>query len=155
VFVAGQAAAAEFHHDAWRAYQEHVRAHPEAADHLVREWHERFFHRPVEAARIAPCVEELRRGVPPPLALSHFLATPEYYEKCGGSVERFVQSLFLDIVGRQPTRVEYNYWLNRFYHEQRGDVAYALVTRYPPAWIAPTPPAEVYEYRPPIVQYHR
>jgi hypothetical protein len=93
--------------------------------------------------------------VEPPLALSHFLATPEYFEKCGGSTERFVQTLFLDVVGRQPTPVEYNYWLGRFYHEHRGDVAYALVTRYPPAWVAPAPPVEVYEYRAPVVSYRR
>ena len=37
-------ARAEFHPEARRAYEEHWRAHPEHAEQMIRQWHQRLFH---------------------------------------------------------------------------------------------------------------
>jgi hypothetical protein len=147
---------AQIHPEARRAQEEHWRAHPEHPDKLVRLWHERFFHGAPAEPWIARWVDELHRGVEPCLAVAHMLATQEYFARCGNKLEVYVRTMFLEVVGRAPTPQEYDFWLRRFYHEDRATVAYDLMTRYPPAWVMEeTPPAEAYEYRAPIVPYRR
>jgi hypothetical protein len=148
--------AEEFHHDAWRAYHEHWRSHPEEAEHLARAWHERFFHGPVEVTRINGWAQELRRGVDPHVTISHVLGGPEYYTRCGGTAEKYVHTVFTEVVGRAPTPAEHAYWAQRLYHESRAEMALALLNRYPPTWVLPSAPVvEVHEYRPPVVIYRR
>jgi hypothetical protein len=149
-------ARAEFHPDAHRVHEEHWRGHPEQPDHLVEFWHQRFFHRAPAGTWLGHWVEELHRGIAPELAVAEILASPEYYAQCGGKVEGFVRAVFLEVVGRAPTRTEYDFWLRRFYHEDRTQVAHDLILRYPPAWVIGEPaPAPTYEYRAPVVRYHR
>ena len=160
-----------------RAHEEHWRTHPERPEDLVRFWHQRLFHREIAPALRDRWVVELRRGIAAPVALAHILAGPEYYVQVGSRPEAWVRNTFVQIVGREPTQAEFQFWLDRLYHEDRDQVAYEMVTRYPPAWInqapvvvAPAPvvttrvvpapvivpaPVEVYEYRRPIIRYHR
>ena len=120
---------AQFHHEeARRVHEEHWRGHPEHPDVLVRAWHERFFHGvPLGDPWLHRWTEELEHGVEPCLAVAHMLATPEYFARCGNKLEVYVRTLFLETVGRAPTPAEYDFWLRRFYHEDRATVAYALM----------------------------
>jgi hypothetical protein len=149
-------AKAFFHPDAHAAHDEHWRGHPEHPERLVQVWHDRFFRNLPPGPWIAHWVEELRRGLAPELAVAQILASPEYYIRCGNTLEAYVRALFAEVVGRPPTSAEYDFWLRRFYHEDRVNVAHDLILRYPPAWVTQEPvPVETYEYRAPIVQYHR
>ena len=150
-------ASAEFHPEARRAHEEHWRGHPEHPDRPVQLWHERFFHCAPPGAWLGRRVDELKRGIAPEIAVAEILASPEYWVRCGGKLETFVQTMFLDVVGRPPSPQEYDFWLRRFYHEDRGRVTQDLIARYPPAWIArkrprPCPPTNT---RAPIVGYRR
>jgi hypothetical protein len=83
---------------------------------------------------------------------------PEYYAKDGNAPDGFIHRLYRDLLGREPTAAELAFWMRRMYHEERSDVAYDFLMRYPQSWQAspalaapPTVavPAEVdrYEYR--------
>lgn len=148
---------AEFHPDARRAYEEHWRSHPEHADAMVRQWHQRLFHREVPAHLLTRWAEELRRGIAAPLAVAHILGSAEFYLTCGSTPEGFVRTTFQEIVGRRPTEPEFHFWVTRLYHSDRAVVAQEMVTRYPPPWIAEEPAAVVptYEYRTPVATYRR
>jgi hypothetical protein len=153
--LTGSPAVAQFHPEARRAYEEHWRAHPEHPEDLVRRWHKRLFHREIEAPFLGRWVAELKRGVEAPLALSHILGSPEYYVTVGSTPEGFIRRTFVEVVGRPPTESEFQFWLRRLYHEGRAEVAYEMVTRYPPAWVVEEPPVvEKYEYRRPVLHYH-
>src|ERR1700722_1397754 len=150
LFLTSATAAPPYYPDAHRAYEEHWRAHPEHADEMVRLWHTRLFHREIAPPLLARWTEELKRGVECPLALAHVLASPEDYVSIGSTPDGFVRKTFVEIVRRLPTEAEFHFWRDRMYHADRSQVAYELVTRYPPAWaMEVAAPREVYEYRPP------
>jgi hypothetical protein len=149
------ATALAFHPDAHVAHEEHWRGHPEHPERLVQVWHDRFFRTLPPGPWIAHWVEELRRGLAPELAAAQILASPEYYVRFGNRLDAYVRGLFLEVVGRPPTPAEYDFWLRRFYHEDRAQVAHDLILRYPPMWMAEPAPVETFEYRAPIVQYRR
>jgi len=154
--VTAAPAVAQFHPEAHRAYEEHMRAHPEHPEDLVRLWHSHLFHREIAPPLLERWTVELRRGVAAPLALAHVLASPEYYVTVGSTPEGFVRRTFVEVVGRPPTESEFHFWLNRLYHADRSEVAYEMVTRYPPAWATVAPgQVEEYEYRRPDYRYQR
>lgn len=154
LFLTAAPALAQFHPEVHRAYEAHWRAHPEHPEQLARLWHERLFRRNIPAPLLDRCLGELRRGIEAPLALAHVLGSAEYYATVGGTAEGFVRRTFIEIVGRPPTEAEFRFWLQRLYHSDRSDVAYEMVTRYPPSWaVEEAAPVETYEYRRPVVVY--
>ena len=154
LFLTASTAPGEFHPEARRAYNEYWRGHPEHANEMVRLWHQRLFHREIGAPLLDRWARELREGVTATVAFTHILASPEYYTSCGGRPEGFVRNTFVEIVGRQPTPAEFQFWVNRLIHTNRDVVASEIVARYPPAWVN-EPPVEHYEYRPPPPPYRR
>lgn len=144
--------AAQVRHDARRAYQEHWQAHPEHAEQMIRQWHDRLFHHPIEGPLLARWLHEIREGIAAPLAIAHILASQEYYVSIGSTPEGYIRTTFMEIVGRRPTEAEYRFWLARLYHSNREVVAQEQVTRYPPTWVEEEPVPQ-YEYRRPVVSY--
>jgi hypothetical protein len=86
--------------------------------------------------------------------LTQILACDEYYQRRGrGDDYRYVQALFADVAGRQPTRREADYWVRRLRLGPEGmdgrlPVAAELLQRYPPDLTALSAP-EDYPYRRP------
>ena len=83
--------------------------------------------------------------------LAGVVSCDEYYNRAGGDDSRYIQKLFRDVVGRQPSQREADYWVRRLQNEPPGmdgrtDVAFALLRRYPPNL---TPPQPVPDYRRP------
>ena len=115
------------------------------AQAIVSEWYSRFLHRPIDGA--AGWEQALDQGQNPDKLLSGILGSNEYYLRAGGTDPGFVQTLFVDVNGRQPTQPEYALWLNQLIqlessvpaYEVRDDVAYAMLLRYPQNWIAVAP----------------
>src|ERR1019366_3856763 len=70
-----------------------------------------------------------------------------YYTRCGATPEGYVQTLFTDVNGRPPSRAENEYWGGRLLraggrapdYEERVDLAYALLARYPQTWQGAAP----------------
>jgi hypothetical protein len=132
------------------------------AESLVDSWYARFLNRQRDPCA-AVWIGAIRQGQSPASVLAQILASQEYYDKSRDTPEGFIQTLYLDVTGRQPTPQEFNYWMQRLNTSDRTDVAYHLLVRYPQGWqgaapvYAPPPQpgytfAPHYEYRRPI--YH-
>jgi hypothetical protein len=146
----------EPHPEVRKAFNLHWMSHPEHPEQVARMWHDRLFHGRVEAPLLARILNDLRRGVEAPIALAAMLASPEFYISVGSSYDAWVRRTFLELCGRPPTDAEYRFWYERMHHADRAQVAHEMVQRYPPAWaMTPAAPVEHYEYRPPVVTYHR
>ena len=105
----------------------------------------------------------------PDRILAGILGSDEYYLRSGGTPQGYVQTLFTDVNGRQPTAAEYGFWVNRLVQvggaapdfEQRVDLAYEMLARYPQNWqgaattcVAPTYVAPTIVV-PPVYNYGR
>ena len=64
--------------------------------------------------------------------LSVLLADHEYYQNAGGTPEGWLETLFQDLAGREPTNREYRYWLRRLEDETYQEVAYKLLRKFRP-----------------------
>jgi len=136
------------------------------AQQLVDQWYQRFLNRQRDAWA-AVWVDALRTGQPPEAVLSKILSSQEYYDKAGGTPEGFVQTLYIDLVGREPTPREVQFWASRLNQVDRDEVAYQVLTRHPGSWqggvqesYAPAeegydPYPSRYDYRPPRYRYRR
>jgi hypothetical protein len=100
---------------------------------LVTDWYNRYLGRYPDLGA-AGWVEELRRGRSPQQVLSAILGSDEYYTRAGRTPEGFLQLLFQDVVGRPPSRREFDALLRRAWAGRRNDVAYSLLLRYPQGW---------------------
>src|SRR5262245_59977618 len=94
----------------------------------------------------------LDAGEAPELVLSGILGSDEYYRRAGSTPRGFVQRLFRDVTGRAPSAREVSYWAGRMRFDTRDDVAYEVLTRYPPTYGKVTV-ERTYEYRRPYYPY--
>jgi hypothetical protein len=148
----------QFYPEARQAYGAQSYGYHDQPEDLVRAWYQKYLNREVDAVGYQAWVSGLRSGTSPEMTLAGILSSDEYYLKGGNTPEGYIQTLFQDLTGRPPTPGEQDYWLRRLYHEQRVDIAYAMVTRYPQTWGAAPRPGErheIYEYRRPIWRYRR
>jgi Domain of unknown function (DUF4214) len=130
-------------------------ANPDDLQNQVANWYRRFLNREPDPGGLATWVEGLRSGNSPERTLASILGSPEYYAKSGNTPDGFIHTLYRDLLGREPTESEFAFWLRRMYHQDRTDVAYAFLMRYPQSWqsspaIAEPPDAGLYEYRRPF-----
>jgi hypothetical protein len=114
-------------------------AYPENPATLIRSWYRQFLNRDADPSGLTTWTNTLRSGSSPDFTLAQIVGSDEYYAKAGSTPEGFVRTVFLDLTGRAPTYDEMPYWLRRLTFEDRRDVAYALLQRYPQSWR--TPPA--------------
>ncbi len=103
-------------------------ANPDRSEDLVRSWYQKYLHREPDP-QWAVWVDAVRNGQEPNAVLASILGSQEYYDKAGGTPERFVQTLYRDVTGRPPTRGEMEYWVRRANDRDRTDVAYGVLTR--------------------------
>jgi len=100
----------------------------------VRNWYQHYLNREPDQSGLVAWTDSLRSGNHPALVLASILGSDEYFAKAGNTREGFVRTLFLDVAGREPTRRELGYWVNRLSVETNRDVAYAFLLNYPAAW---------------------
>jgi hypothetical protein len=117
---------------AWSQYPYTPRgvSNPQA---VVSFWYRRYLHRNPDAGA-AGWANMLRGGQSPQAVLSAILASDEYYLAAGGTPPSLVRTLFFDLVGREPTPQEFNYWGRRLQYQRRSDVVYQLLLRHPQTW---------------------
>jgi hypothetical protein len=87
----------------------------------VRGWYERFLGREPEPEGWRNWATALTQQSPNEV-LAGILASGEYYERQGGTPDRFISGLYSDLLGRQPAEHEVRSWLRRLAIE-RGDRA--------------------------------
>jgi hypothetical protein len=135
---------------------------------VVADWYNRYLHRAMGAEAVG-WAQDLDQGQDPTKLLAGILGSDEYYIRCGSTIQGYISTLFADVTGRQATAAEYNFWLNRLAqiggaapdYEQRLDVAYEMLMRYPQGWqgAAPTYVAPTYVAPtvivPPVYNYGR
>jgi hypothetical protein len=132
----------------------------------VAAWYTQFLHRGYDAGGLG-WASALDQGQSPDKVLASILGGDEYYLRTGAP-QGYVQTLFTDLLGRQPTPEEYGFWVNRLAqvggaapdYEQRVDLAYEFLVRYlqneafvPPVVVAPVVAPTVVV--PPVINYGR
>ncbi|HEV3446786.1 MAG TPA: DUF4214 domain-containing protein [Gemmataceae bacterium] len=104
-------------------HEAHRRAFPENPENLVRTWYEKYLNREPDPDGLSTWVGALVSGQSPESVLAGILNSDEYYIRAGNTPDGFIQKLFTDVVGRQPTPRELDYWMNRLYQSGRQDTA--------------------------------
>jgi hypothetical protein len=104
--------------------------HRPSAVALVKSWYRQYLHREAEPAGLQGWVSVVRQGHDPRYLLSVFLADREYFQNAGGTAEGWIESLFNDLAGREPTDREYRYWMGRLENQTYQEVAYALLGKF-------------------------
>jgi hypothetical protein len=66
----------------------------------------------------------------------------------GSTAQGYIEGLFRDVLGRQPTPAELDFWSRRMYTEDRRTIAYELLTQNPGAGVVVTPAAPPVVVRP-------
>jgi len=131
----------------------------DGAEQMVQDWYRRFLGRAADPQASA-WIEAIRQGQAPEAVLAQIVGSSEYYMRAGGTPDRFVRRLYLDLTGRPPSPRETQFWLNSLYQSDRQDVAYQMLQRYPQGWgggayqpgIYSTTPE--YDYRRPYYRYY-
>jgi hypothetical protein len=101
---------------------------------LVDSWYRTYLGRPADSG-LTYWVNHLQQGDPPDSVLAGILGSDEYYKRGGGTPDGFVSLLFRDIVKRQPSPSEMDFWVRRQYTEDRQSVADEILTQNPGVWV--------------------
>ena len=102
----------------------------DAPEQMVEQWYRQFLGRRADP-QSSVWVEQLRSGQPPEGVLAQILGSTEYYNRAGGSPDRFVAQLHRDLTGRPIAQREIAFWVNQLYRMDRNDLAYQMTMRYP------------------------
>jgi hypothetical protein len=79
----------------------------------VDQWYRQYLGRSVDQGGLDRWANELRDGAPWQEVLGGILGSREYYRLKGGSYSRYVQGLYLDVLGRPASRLEMRMDLER------------------------------------------
>src|SRR5438105_3911882 len=79
----------------------------------VDQWYRQYLGRAVDQSGLDRWANELRDGTPWQEVLGGILGSQEYFRLKGGTYSRYVQGLYLDVLGRAPTRLEMRRSLDR------------------------------------------
>jgi hypothetical protein len=101
---------------------------------LVDSWYRAYLGRTaLNDPGSAGWIDLLRRGSPPASVLAGILGSPEYFNRVGGTMPAFINAIYRDVVGRQPTPGELRFWLRRAYTQSRRDIANEILAQNPGA----------------------
>ena len=121
---------------------------------MVDSWYRRYLRRPMEPAAEG-WVQLLENGTSPLMVQAQILGSDEYYRRAGGTPRAFVYRLFRDVVGRRPTREEMDRYARMLRSYSAQDVAYRVLSRYPPDYGDEEEDSPRYEYRRSFDSYRR
>jgi hypothetical protein len=116
----------------------------------VASWYQAYLGRTTDPGSYI-WVDQLARGASPEEVQAGIVGSDEYYNRAGGTPQAFIQALFRDALGRQPTPGEMDFWLRRWYLEQRKDIAYEVMTQNPGSGILAAPAPTVVTPPSPII----
>jgi len=120
---------------------------------LVDYWYRMYLGRAPDASGLATWTSDLNQGQSPDDVLATILGSDEYYARAGSTPEGYMRQLFHDILKREPTPSELDFWVRRMYLEDRKTIADEILTQNPGVWVGSTnvttPPAVV--TTPPVV----
>jgi hypothetical protein len=129
-------------------YDANAGAYAQDPGSLVSFWYQKYLSRVVDPSGLAGWTQQLMRSAPASV-LASILSSQEYYARAGCTPDGFVRTLFMDVLGRQPTPQEYNWAMGHFVFgassRERTRIARDLLNRYPQAIFpsfaaAPAPP---------------
>jgi hypothetical protein len=106
---------------------------------LVDYWYRTYLGRPADSG-ITYWVNHLAQGDSPDSVLAGLLASDEYYKRAGGTPQGFITLLHRDIIKRDPSPAEMDFWVRRMYTEDRQGVADDILTQNPGVWVGAGPP---------------
>jgi hypothetical protein len=131
---------------------------------LVDYWYRTYLGRPADSG-ITFWVNHLEQGDSTDSVLAGILGSDEYYKRGGGTPEGFISLLFRDVVKRQPSPSDLDFWVRRMYTEDRQSVADEILRQNPGVWVgagttAAVPSAPPVIYNPgvivtPGIEYNR
>jgi hypothetical protein len=148
---------------------------PDQAASLVETWYQAYLGRSaLNDPGSAGWIDALQRGTTSPEeVVAGLLGSPEFYGRAGNTMPGFVGLLFRNVVGRDPTPGEIDFWMRRAYTHDRIEIAREVLAQHPGVAVAPpsvsvvptpaVPPRPVYgpggwrhhefEYRRPAYPY--
>lgn len=123
---------------------------------LVNYWFERDSGQQADPNLLVIWSRRLDQSNNPDKVLAWMLGESVYYDRSGDNPRGFVLHLFRDLTGRDPSRSEFDQWMNRLYRNggespdsvDRTNLAYDMLRRYPQSK-APPDRSEDYDYRSP------
>jgi hypothetical protein len=141
-----------------------VRAQSYEPAQLVQSWYTRYLGRQADPGGLSVWVQQVR-SFGPVQAQAGILGSDEYYARHGYRPEGFIQGLYVDVLGRTPSRREMHSWVSRlgFDGGNRTQLAQEFLTSAQPALaqqaLAPVPasaynPARVYGTYPGLYGYY-
>ena len=128
----------------------------------ITAWCERYYGTPPDPGSLVVWGNRLDRAADPNQTLSAMLGDPNYYSRTGSTPRRWLEWTFHHMTGRDPSRQEFGFWLDRLFRlggespdaQDRTDLAYEMLKRYPQGAAVPGRDRdEDYDYRRP--DYHR
>ena len=102
---------------------------------LVDYWYRTYLGRAPDPGGLANWANELNQGVPPDQVLATILGSDEYYQRGGSTPQGFIGRLYSDVLGRAPTPVELNFWVQRMYVEDRIPLSQEILDQNPGVWV--------------------
>src|SRR5262249_34330029 len=92
---------------------------------MVDSWYRAFLGRTaLRDPASAGWVNFLRQGGSPTSVLAGILASPEYFNRVGGTMPAFIQAVYTQVVGRPATPGELRFWMRRAFTQDRRQIAY-------------------------------
>lgn len=106
---------------------------------LLQQWYRRYLDREPDADGLEKWLTQFRQGVTPQVVLAGILASEEYYQRAGASDDRFLRSIYADVVGREPNAAERRDGANLLRRRTRQEVAQLVLQQNPAGWNPPNP----------------
>jgi hypothetical protein len=105
----------------------------------VDSWYHRFLGRSVDPSGLQTWTQALAQGQTPQAVLATILGSQEYYDRAGGTVQGFIQQMYVHLLNRYPNQGEMNYWMGQANAMSNQDIASALLQQFPNSWQQPAP----------------
>jgi hypothetical protein len=120
-------------------------------DQTVRGWYEQFLKREPDPGAVG-WVASLQKGTEPNRVLADIVGSQEYFQNAGSTPQGFVAAVYRDLLGRQPTPAELDYWTAQFQGNKLSRLAYAMIVNLSSQIGTPAPPSD---YAVPDASYYQ
>jgi hypothetical protein len=120
----------------------------------VSNWYRQFLHRDPEPGGVNGWVTNLHNGTNPLWVEAQIMGSYEGYTRAGSTAQGFAASMFQNVLGRQPSNDELQYWSSQTTQRGPEQAAYAFLQRYQPQAQGFQPQGQPYQpsvqpYQPP------
>ncbi len=95
--------------------------HPRQVESVIRSYYQRYLERLPDAPGLRGWINHAYRSGSLREVQVAILSSVEYFLQSYNNPQVFVQFLFQDVLGRQPSQWELNYWVSRYHEAFGGD----------------------------------